>query len=201
VPKLRPLTRLSLRVFAALLGLGLLAYLVFRAGPGVVWEQVQVVGWGFALIIILGGRLSQLIRTCAWRQTITYDIQGLRWSRSIGAQLASDACGQLGVAGKLLRSEGLLISMSSVTETSTSVLGKQGEMLFVGAEVVRRRAMPTNGAVEHPTQPGTMGRSRMDAEPNDSARVLIDDDQDPVGPQRCRLAPEQINPRQFHERR
>jgi hypothetical protein len=54
VPKLRPLTRLSLRVFAALLGLGLLAYLVFRAGPGVVWEQVQVVGWGFALIIILG---------------------------------------------------------------------------------------------------------------------------------------------------
>src|SRR6266566_6407345 len=28
------------------------------------------------------------------------------------------------------RSEGLLISMSSVTETSTSALGKQGEMLF-----------------------------------------------------------------------
>jgi Lysylphosphatidylglycerol synthase TM region len=111
VPKLRPLTRLSLRVFAALLGLGLLAYLVFRAGPGVVWEQVQVVGWGFALIIILGG-LSQLIRTCAWRQTITYDIQGLRWSRSIGAQLASDACGQLGLAGKLL-GEGVRVSLLS----------------------------------------------------------------------------------------
>ena len=33
----------------------------------------------------------------------------------------------------------------------------------------------------------------MDAEPNDAARVLIHDDQDPVGPQRRRLAPEQIH--------
>ena len=77
--KFRFLIRISLRFFAALVGLGLLGYLVFRTGPGVVWKQVQVVGWGFSLIIILGG-LSQLIRTCAWRQTITYDIKGLRWS-------------------------------------------------------------------------------------------------------------------------
>jgi len=85
--------------------------LVFRAGPGVVWKQVQVVGWGFPLIIILGG-LSQLLRTCAWRQTITYDIKGLRWSRSIGAQLASDACGQLGFAGKMV-GEGIRVSLLS----------------------------------------------------------------------------------------
>lgn len=109
--KLQSLTRISLRVFAALLGPGLLVYLVFRAGPVFVWEQVQVVGWGFALIVILGG-LSQLIRTCAWRQTITYDIRGLSWSRSIGAQLASNACGQLGFAGKLL-GEGLRVSLLS----------------------------------------------------------------------------------------
>src|SRR6201997_1817921 len=105
------LTWVSLRLFAALLGIGLLGYLVFRIGPGVVWKQVQVVGWGFALIIILGG-FSQLIRTCAWRQTITYDIRGLRWSRSLGAQLASDACGQLGFAGKLL-GEGVRVSLLS----------------------------------------------------------------------------------------
>jgi Lysylphosphatidylglycerol synthase TM region len=111
VIKLQSLTRISLRVFAGLLGPGLLAYLVFRAGPVFVWEQVQVVGWGFALIVILGG-LSQLVRTCAWRQTITYDIPGLRWSRSIGAQLASNACGQLGFAGKLL-GEGLRVSLLS----------------------------------------------------------------------------------------
>ena len=49
-----------------------------------------------------------------------------------------------------------------------------------------------NGAVEHPTERDTIDRSRMDAEPNDAARVLIHDDQDPVGPQRGRLTPEQI---------
>ena len=108
-PKFRSLIQLSFRFFAALLGLGLLGYLVFRTGPEVVWKQVQVVGWGFALIIILGG-LSQLIRICAWRQTITYDITGLRWSRCIGAQLASDACGQLGFAGKMV-GEGIRVSL------------------------------------------------------------------------------------------
>ena len=111
VSKFRFLIRISLRFFAALMGLGLLGYLVFRTGPRVVWKQVQVVGWGFSLIIILGG-LSQLIRTCAWRQTITYDIKGLRWSRSIGAQLASDACGQLGFAGKMV-GEGIRVSLLS----------------------------------------------------------------------------------------
>ena len=103
------LIRLSLRFFAALLGLGLLGYLVFRTGPGVVWKQVQVVGWGFSLIIILGG-FSQLIRTCAWRQALTCDIRRLSWSRSFGVQLASDACGQLGLPGKLL-GEGIRVSL------------------------------------------------------------------------------------------
>jgi hypothetical protein len=99
--KFQSLTRISLRVFAAVLGLGLLGYLVFRTGPGVVWKQVHAVGWGLALIIILGG-FSQLVKTCAWRQTFMCDIKGLSWSRSLGTQLASDACGQLGLAGKLL---------------------------------------------------------------------------------------------------
>ena len=62
--------------------------------------------------------------------------------------------------------------------------------IVVGAEVVRHPELPSNGAVEHPTECDTIERSRMDAEPNDAARILIHDDQDPVGPQRGRLAPE-----------
>jgi glycosyltransferase 2 family protein len=112
VHKSEVLTRIALRFFAALIGLGLLGYLVLRTGPSIVWQQVQEVGWGLAVIVIFLGGLSQLIRTCAWRQTITYDIKGLRWSRSIGAQLASDACGQLGFAGKMV-GEGLRVSLLS----------------------------------------------------------------------------------------
>jgi hypothetical protein len=83
--------------------------MLFRTGLGAVWKQVQAVGWGLALIIILGG-FSQVIKTWAWRQTLACDISPLSWSRSIGAQLVSDAVGQLGFAGKLL-GEGLRVSM------------------------------------------------------------------------------------------
>ena len=88
------------RSFLLFLGVSLLGYMVFRAGPGTVWKQVQAVGWGLALIIIMVG-FSQLIKTCAWRQTFACDISALSWSRSLGAQLVSDAVGQLGFAGKL----------------------------------------------------------------------------------------------------
>ena len=97
------------RSFLLLLGISLLGYMVFLAGPGAVWKQVQAVGWGLALIIVLGG-LSQLIKTWAWRQAFACDISALSWSRSFGAQLVSDAVGQLGFAGKLF-GEGLRISM------------------------------------------------------------------------------------------
>ena len=99
----------TLRFFAALLGLGLLGYLVFRSGPGAVWKQLQTVGWGLSLIIILGG-FSQLVKTCAWRQAFTCDISGVSWSRSFVAQLMSDGMGQFGVAGKVL-GEGTRISL------------------------------------------------------------------------------------------
>ena len=64
--------------------------------------------------------------------------------------------------------------------------------IVIGAEEVRHPALPSNGAVEHPTKCDTIDRAGMDAEANDPARVLIHDHQNPVGPQRCRFAPEQI---------
>ncbi len=111
--RIRQLIWISWRLFPPLLGAGLLGYMVFRTGPGAVWKQIQEVGWGLAVIILLGG-LSQLIKTCAWRQTLTCDIHALSWSRSLGAQLASDAVGQFGFAGKLL-GEGLRVSMLGAT--------------------------------------------------------------------------------------
>ena len=108
-PRLQSLIQRSLRFFAALLGLGLLGCLVLRSGPGAVWKQLQTVGWGFALVILLGG-FSQLAKTCAWRQAFTCDISALSWSRSFVAQLISDGIGQFGVAGKVV-GEGTRISL------------------------------------------------------------------------------------------
>ena len=79
-PRLQSLIQLSLRFFAALLGLGLLSYLVFRTGPEIVWNQLQAVGWGFVLVLLLGG-LSQLAKTCAWRKAFTcFDARHARGS-------------------------------------------------------------------------------------------------------------------------
>jgi hypothetical protein len=64
--------------------------------------------------------------------------------------------------------------------------------IVVRAEVLRHPELPSKGAVEHSTKCDTIDRAGMDAEADDLSRVLIHDDQDPVGPQRGRLAPEQI---------
>ncbi|HVP44539.1 MAG TPA: lysylphosphatidylglycerol synthase domain-containing protein, partial [Terriglobales bacterium] len=109
MPDFQRLIRVLLRFLAALIGVALLGYLVFRTGPAVIWKQVQQVGWGLLVIMILGG-IAQFIKTCAWRQTFTCDIGGLSWARSYGVQLVSDAAGQLGLPGKLI-GEGLRVSL------------------------------------------------------------------------------------------
>ena len=72
-------------------------------------------------------------------------------------------------------------------------IGGTNKRIIVGAQILRQKALASNRTVEHPTECGTFDRFRMDAEANDPERVLIHDDQDPMGPQRCRLAPEQIH--------
>jgi len=83
LPKFQSITRISLRFFAALLGLGLLGYLVSRTGPGVVWKQVQAVGWGFSLIIILGG-FSQLTATAGLTLALCRRARTVFWA-AVGA--------------------------------------------------------------------------------------------------------------------
>ena len=119
-PRLRSFIQFSLRFFAVALGFGLLGYLVFRSGPGAVWKELQAVGWGFALVILLGG-ISQLAKTCAWRQAFTCDISGLSWFRSFVAQLISDGIGQFGVAGKVV-GEGTRISLLGRTVPISNAL-------------------------------------------------------------------------------
>ena len=53
--------------------------------------------------------------------------------------------------------------------------------IMVGTDVLRHPALASNGAVEHATECDTIDRTGMDAETNDPARVLIHDDQNPVG--------------------
>src|SRR5579864_8086146 len=109
MPRINAVTRFSFRFFAAFLGLALLTSLVLRAGPQIIWNQVHKVGLGLAVIIFLGG-IGYLIRTWAWRLTFACDISALRWRRSFGVYLVSEAFGQLGAGGKVL-GEGMRVSL------------------------------------------------------------------------------------------
>ena len=98
-----PRSRLELRVIfryaCGFLGAALLVPLVLHAGPRELLGNIRLIGWGFLLIIALGG-LSHLIKAWAWRLTLPREARH-SLSRLFGLRLISEAIGQLGFAGVL----------------------------------------------------------------------------------------------------
>lgn len=77
----------------ALLGLALFAYFVWAAGPSEVWSKISNIGWGFALIVTLGG-LRFAVRTLAW--TLCFEPpHRLGFSEAFRAYLIGDAAGNV----------------------------------------------------------------------------------------------------------
>ena len=63
--------------------------------------------------------------------------------------------------------------------------------IMVGAEVLRQDG-PANRPVEHPAQRHSIHDAAVDAKSNNAPRELIHHDENPMGSQRRRFAPEQI---------
>jgi len=82
----------------ALPGLALLVYLVVHTGPKVLLENAKLIRWGLGLVIALGG-ISHLVKTSAWRLTLSGEAQKVSFARMLGLRLVSEAIGQLGFAG------------------------------------------------------------------------------------------------------
>jgi phosphatidylglycerophosphate synthase len=95
---LRP--KLLGRLAAVLIGLLLLVYLVWRAGPSKVLEGIVSVGWGLVLVLALAG-LSQVVRTWAWRVTLLDARNRPSFARMLALRLGSEAAGQVGVFGQV----------------------------------------------------------------------------------------------------
>jgi uncharacterized protein (TIRG00374 family) len=105
--------RLLLRLFAGVLGVLLLTYLVWRAGPAKLLESVVTIGWGLGLVIALGG-FSHLVKTWAWRLTLLDEKRQVSFVRMLGLRLGSEAIGQLGALGQMF-GENLRVSLLSST--------------------------------------------------------------------------------------
>ena len=59
----------KLNVTLLFLGLGFLGYLVWRVGPGVLWQQVAELGWGIIPLILSEGA-ANLAHTLGWRNCL-----------------------------------------------------------------------------------------------------------------------------------
>jgi uncharacterized protein (TIRG00374 family) len=106
------------RYGCGLLGAALLVSLVAHSGTRALFENVRLIGWGFVLVIALGG-LSHLIKAWAWRLTLphTYSL-----SRLFGLRLVSEAMGQLGFAGVLAGEATRVALLGSETPVDNRVL-------------------------------------------------------------------------------
>jgi uncharacterized protein (TIRG00374 family) len=97
--RIPPKARFLLRLLAVLMSTGLFAYLVWRVGPGKLWESVRTLGWGFTWVIALAG-VSHVVRTWAWRLTLGEDKHKMSFLRMLGLRLGAEAAGQLGILGQ-----------------------------------------------------------------------------------------------------
>jgi phosphatidylglycerophosphate synthase len=90
-------------------GIALLAWLIYRAGPRNIVENLTHLGWGSALVIALGG-ITLVVRTWAWRVTLVGSQRGICFTRMLALRLGSEAVGQLGFVGTMF-GEGLRASL------------------------------------------------------------------------------------------
>lgn len=130
-------TRQAVRIFAVLLGVTLLAYLIVRAGPSTVIHQVKSIGWGLAVIIVLGG-VNYLIRTYAWRLTFLSDTSRVSLGRLFALRLGSEAAGNLGLPGQVLGDAmrvSLLGAAVPVADSLSSVALDRGLYIFTSMMV------------------------------------------------------------------
>jgi phosphatidylglycerophosphate synthase len=91
--------QLPLRLFAIAMSAGFFAYLIWRAGPSMLWKSLSELGWGIILVLALAG-VSHLARTWGWRLTLGDDQHKISFSRLVGLRLGAEAAGQLGILGQ-----------------------------------------------------------------------------------------------------
>jgi putative membrane protein len=79
-----------------LLGAGIVLFgvLVYRLGPAVVWDNLRMIGWGFALVLAQEG-VAYLANTAGWRCAFPPPRPPVRFRTLLAARLAGEAINNL----------------------------------------------------------------------------------------------------------
>ena len=81
--------------------LGLAIYLITRAGLSSIFEKFQLLGWGFATLVMLAG-MREGIRSIAWRVCLNQEDRRASLLRLFGLRLIGNAIADVTPAGFLL---------------------------------------------------------------------------------------------------
>src|SRR5277367_2744280 len=128
----------ALRTVATLLGLALMIYLIRRVGSETLIQSISALWWGLLLIIAFGG-VSHLLKTWAWKLTLTGRNARVSFACMFQLRLACEAAGQVGAFGQLL-GEGLRVSALSremaIDSCVSSVTLDRALFMVTGAVVI-----------------------------------------------------------------
>ena len=108
------------RLLAVLASAGLTAYLVWRAGPDHLWQDLTRLGWGFSAVVALAG-VSHLLKTWAWHMTLGRDQNKVSFPRLVGLRLGAEAAGQLGILGQTFGDSIRVSQLSREMQTARSL--------------------------------------------------------------------------------
>ena len=97
-PPARRITLTNAAIAAA--GVALFAVLIYRVGPGEIWRGFRQIGWGLAIIVLLGG-LRFAARALAWTLCIEPPNR-LRFTDAFNAVVCGDTMGNVIPLGPLV---------------------------------------------------------------------------------------------------
>lgn len=109
------------RFALALLGLLLLAFLVWRVGPASVAASFMSLGVaGFALVFLLGG-VSHAVKSAAWWFNFEPSGRAVTFRQLLGIRLAGEAVGQLTFAGQVTGEATRALMLRRSVETQVGI--------------------------------------------------------------------------------
>jgi putative membrane protein len=144
-----PSARLLALVSRLLLGAGivLFAVLLYRLGPLAVWDNLRMIGWGFALVLAQEG-VAYLCNTTGWRFAFPPPRPSIRFRDLLAARLAGEAINNLTptatIGGEVVRGRMLQGSVDSSTAWASIAIAKlmqtlaQMGFVFLGLLIVVR---------------------------------------------------------------
>ena len=131
----RSRVKTTLLRLAPVLGVALLGYLLTTVKLGALRINARAIGWGMLLVIALGG-VSHVVKSWAWRLTLSREGRHVSFARLLGLRLISEAIGQLGFIG-MLGGEAARVSMLgsgvSVAGAISSVALDRSLFILTGA--------------------------------------------------------------------